>query len=202
MEIKDNDNDSFMKITAFVDTGCSTSVMSLEMCREAGLDRLIDKRNANVAVGIGVQKIFGKVHSLPAKIGNQEFFFSCIIMEKCPKFMFGLDLMKMHNAVLDMANGQMEIMGQKIKFLTHKELLPLGLAQPTREAPVQAKEQTQSRSTTGGAGGRGPSSIMELRIAAMKERRQSAIAYVMSETGVTFDVAKKHLIDSEWDPTL
>jgi len=201
MEIKDIVKDSFMKIIAFVDTGCSTSIMSLDMCREAGLEQLIDKRDKNIAVGIGVQKIYGKVHSLPARVGNQEFFFSCLIMEKCPKFMFGLDLLKAHNGILDLAKGHMEIMGQKINFLTKNELIEAGLGRPAKEAPPQAKKQ-QLQTNLGNGSGAGGRTVLEARIAKMKEKREAAIAIVMSETGATFEVAKQHLIDSKWDPTL
>ena len=59
--------------------------------------RLLDRRYAGQAVGVGTAKIVGKIHTSKLMIGSQ--YFGCsftIIEQESMKFLFGLDMLKKH----------------------------------------------------------------------------------------------------------
>ena len=59
--------------------------------------RLVDRRFAGVAKGVGTAKIVGKVHAAPIKIGNSTFTCSFTILESQDMdFLLGLDQLKHH----------------------------------------------------------------------------------------------------------
>lgn len=50
-------------IQAFVDSGAQSTIMSQSLAERCGLMRLVDKRAAGMAVGVGSCKILGKIHA-------------------------------------------------------------------------------------------------------------------------------------------
>lgn len=50
-------------IQAFVDSGAQSTIMSQSLAEKCGLTRLIDKRYAGQAVGVGSCKILGRINA-------------------------------------------------------------------------------------------------------------------------------------------
>jgi DNA damage-inducible protein 1 len=55
-------------IQAFVDSGAQTTVMSQGLAERCNLMRLVDKRAAGIAVGVGTCKIIGKIYAAEMEI--------------------------------------------------------------------------------------------------------------------------------------
>jgi DNA damage-inducible protein 1 len=55
-------------IQAFVDSGAQSTIISLRKAEECGLIRLMDKRFAGMAIGVGTSRILGRVHAAEMEI--------------------------------------------------------------------------------------------------------------------------------------
>ena len=70
----------------------------MQKCAERlGLMRLVDKRYAGVAKGVGTSKIVGRVHAVDMKIGSNYIPISITVLENNDmEFLFGLDNLRRH----------------------------------------------------------------------------------------------------------
>lgn len=77
---------------AFVDSGAQMTVMSAKHAEACGLMRLLDRRFAGIAKGVGTSRILGKVHRAPLKLGPLVLDCSFTILENDgTPFLLGLD---------------------------------------------------------------------------------------------------------------
>ena len=84
---------------------------------------LVDTRFSGVAVGVGRQKIIGKIHSAPIQFGSIVFNISMSVLEdQGMDLIFGLDQLKRHAALIDLKNNCLQIDNEKISFLAEKDL--------------------------------------------------------------------------------
>jgi len=60
-----------VKLTALVDTGAQTTIMSVHNAEKCGLKNLIDTRYAGIAKGVGTSKIVGIIHAAMIKVGHK-----------------------------------------------------------------------------------------------------------------------------------
>ncbi|KAI3404548.2 DDI1 [Candida oxycetoniae] len=110
---------------AMVDTGAAMTVISLEIAQKCGISRLIDKRFEGQAVGVGTQKIGGKIHSVPIEIDNTGIELPCsfYIVDTSVGVLFGLDMLRRHRCLIDL-NRDVLVIGEHIeaKFLSEAEI--------------------------------------------------------------------------------
>lgn len=114
-------------IKAFVDSGAQSTIMSARCAERCGVMRLLDKRFAGEARGVGSCKILGKVHVAQMKLGGSFFSVSLTVLENNDvDFLFGLDMLKRHRCSIDLGDNVLRIMGgsgvEEIPFLPENEL--------------------------------------------------------------------------------
>ncbi|XP_071945805.1 protein DDI1 homolog 2-like isoform X2 [Antedon mediterranea] len=112
-------------VKAFVDSGAQMTIMSSDCAKRCNIMRLVDKRWAGIAKGVGVQKIIGRVHLGQIQIGPDFLQSSFSILEEQPMDMLlGLDMLKRHQCSIDLERNVLRIgtTGTETPFLSEAEL--------------------------------------------------------------------------------
>jgi DNA damage-inducible protein 1 len=112
-------------VKALVDSGARSTVMSQACAERCNIMRLVDRRYAGMAFGVGQQRILGRVHLGQLQIGGDFLTSSFTVLETAPEDMLlGLDMLKRHQCCIDLKENCLRIgtTGKSAAFLTEMDL--------------------------------------------------------------------------------
>merc|ERR1719297_564218 len=138
------------KIKAFVDSGAQATIMSQKAAERCNIMRLVDRRWAGIAKGVGTQKIIGRVHMAQIQVEKDSLPSSFSILEEQPMDMLlGLDMLKKHQCTIDLKKNVLVIgtTGTEPPFLAEADLPPCArLSSQANEEDVRssAKEAKEA----------------------------------------------------------
>ena len=120
-------------IKAFIDSGAQSTIMSASCAERCNIMRLLDKRFAGQARGVGTGKILGRIHIAQMKFGRFFCPVSITVLETMHiDFLFGLDMLKRYNCMIDLdknvlrlhngykSNGERDF--EELHFLSEAEI--------------------------------------------------------------------------------
>lgn len=109
-------------VVAMLDTGAQISIIPFEMTKRCNVDYLIDSRFKSTAVGVGVQKIIGRIHALVVVVMGIAFENNFSILDgPLNNIILGVDWLTKNRAIIDLQQGCLILKNQKIPFVNPPE---------------------------------------------------------------------------------
>lgn len=111
-------------LTAFVDSGAQMTIMNEATAERCGILRLLDRRAAGMAKGVGTAEILGRIHMAMVELGGIHVPMSITVLKsQSMEFLIGLDQLKRHQMSIDLKRNVLQV-GEDVAlpFLSEGEL--------------------------------------------------------------------------------
>ena len=129
-------------VKAFVDSGSQITIMSKSLAEKSGLTKLIDKRYAGEARGVGRGEIIGKIHQAQVKIETQFVPCSFTVLDLDIDMLLGLDMLRRHQGCIDLEKNVLRFAGVETRFLNESEIPKSEIfeqkLEPTKPTPTSS----------------------------------------------------------------
>lgn len=138
-------------LQAFVDSGAQSTIMSYSLAESCGLLRLLDKRFAGMAIGVGTSKILGRIHAAELEIMGTKFTCSFTVLEDNKvDFLLGLDNLKRHQCNIDLVANMLHMRNGAISipFLSEGQIKK-NIFEEEKEALLERQRSMGSRLNEG-----------------------------------------------------
>ncbi|XP_042530878.1 protein DDI1 homolog 1 [Dipodomys spectabilis] len=132
-----------LPLKAFVDSGAQMTIMSQACAERCNIIRLMDRRWAGVAKGVGIQRIMGRIHLAQIQIEGDFLQCSFSILEEQPMdILLGLDMLRRHQCSIDLKKNVLVIgtTGTQTSFLPEAEVPVCGMLSTNEEEESSHKE--------------------------------------------------------------
>mmetsp|Transcript_8544 Transcript_8544/g.18276 ORF Transcript_8544/g.18276 Transcript_8544/m.18276 type:complete len:444 (+) Transcript_8544:115-1446(+) len=112
-------------IVAFVDSGAQSTIISQQCAARCNIDHLLDRRFRGVARGVGTANILGRIHLATLEMGGQHLNCSFTVIEDFSyDILLGLDMLRRHQACIDLERDCLRLHGTEVRFLPEKDIPP------------------------------------------------------------------------------
>lgn len=151
-------------VKAFVDSGAQATIISKECAERCNILRLMDSRFAGIARGVGTAKIHGRIHLTLLTLGTELFEVTFTVMDAVGggyDMLLGLDMLRKHQAAIDLANNCLRMGTAQVPFLQEKDI-----PRRMRESPEEATQRAISESAAAAPGATAAASAAAPRAAA------------------------------------
>ena len=138
-------------IKAFVDSGAQFTIINKACAERCNILRLSDSRWSGVALGVGTQKIIGRIHLVQLEINGDFLPTSFMILEHQPMDMLlGLDMLRRYQCTIDLKQNLLRIgtTGTETKFLNENEIPKMSRTLKNAEDSDMEKAIQNSLNTT------------------------------------------------------
>lgn len=137
-----------IKCKAFVDSGAQFTIINEDLARRTNIYKLLDRRFAGVAAGVGTSKILGRIHSANLDIGGA--FLPCcfnILENQDMELLIGLDMLRRHRCCIDLKDNvlRIETGGVNTPFLPESEFPEWSSAKRQRKALQDMEKEKETK---------------------------------------------------------